>query len=98
MGAIDKQRRHQLKVKRDKDLTSGLKKGEEVYIVGLDWHFDWLTREVEEVKQLWENGTHLADIAEKYAVTPVEVSVLIMDLAEKGQVEARPGGAVGNSM
>ena len=52
--------------------------------------------EIEEISQLWDEGYHIADIADCTDREVEEVAVLIMDLARKNKVEKREGGVFGN--
>lgn len=68
----------------------------ELYIALEKLDFSWYRLEVEHVRLLWEEGLHLADIAREVVRDPDEVTVLLMDLARRGKIEQREGGAYGS--
>ena len=68
---------------------------EELYIALSELDFSWYPGEVEQVAQLWREGLHIADIAEKMKRDIDEVAILIMDLARKNKVRRRKNGVFG---
>lgn len=68
----------------------------ELIIALSDLDFSWFPEEVGKVKQLWNQGLHIADIAEYMKRDQDEVAVLIMHLARKGKIEKRKTGVFGN--
>lgn len=62
-----------------------------VYIVGQNWHFEWLPGEIKRVNELYGDGLHLADIADRVDRSPWDTMMLLVDLAERGLIEERPG-------
>ena len=68
---------------------------EELYIALSELDFSWYPGEVEQVAQLWRDGIHIADIAEKMKRDIDEVAILIMDLARRDVIEPRKNGAMG---
>jgi len=61
------------------------------YIAGLHWNFAWQKKEIALVKKMWEEGAPAAEIIERLGCRGPELVILIMDLAEKGIIEDRPG-------
>jgi hypothetical protein len=70
---------------------------EELYIALSELDFSWYPGEVEQVAQMWRDGIHIADIAEKMKRDTDEVVILIMDLARRGVIEPRKNGALGEA-
>lgn len=68
---------------------------EELYIALSELDFSWYPGEVEQVAQLWREGLHIADIAEKMKRDIDEVVILIMDLARRKMIGPRKNGALG---
>lgn len=62
-----------------------------VYIVGQDWHFEWLPVEIEVVTELYRAGQHLADIARGVDRTPWDTMMLLVDMGDRGLIRERPG-------
>lgn len=73
---------------RDKRYT-GLT--EPVYIVGKEWCFEWYTREIDTVIDLYNRGYGLTVIARRMESTPRDTFLLLLDLAEQGKIKRRPG-------
>lgn len=76
-------------------MLAKLLKHNKFYIVLDDYDFAWRPHDVEAVVSMWREDAHIADIAENVRCPVIEVAVLIMDLAEKGIISARRGGAFG---
>lgn len=55
----------------------------------------WQFHNVEKVMRLWKAGADIREIAEKQGRAPIEVIVLLYDLAENGKIEPRHGGLIG---
>jgi hypothetical protein len=70
---------------------------EELYIALSELDFSWYPGEVEQVAQLWREGIHIADIAEKIKRDIDEVAILIMDLARRDVIEPRKNGVAGEA-
>ena len=68
---------------------------EELYIALSELDFSWYQNEVEQVAQMWRDGIHIADIAERMERDIDEVAILIMDLARRGVIGRRKNGAMG---
>ena len=62
-----------------------------VYIVGQDWLFEWLPNEIKKVTGFYRDGLHLADIASQVDRSPWDTMMLLVDLADRGLIEERPG-------
>ena len=69
---------------------------EKLYIALSELDFSWYPNEVEQVAQMWRDGIHIADIAEKMKRDIDEVVILIMDLARRDVIEPRKNGAAGS--
>ncbi len=61
-----------------------------------DLDFSWFPAEVAKVKQLWNQGLHIADIATKVKRDQDEVAVLIMHLAREEKIAKRKMEVLGN--
>ncbi len=61
-----------------------------------DLDFTWFPHEIEEVKQLWNQGLHIAAIAAKVKRDQDEVAILIMHLARAGEIQNRKMGVLGH--
>lgn len=59
----------------------------------LDFTFD--EADLPEIKRMWEEGLSVWDMARAFNRDPDKITVLIMDLARKGEIDTRPGGAMG---
>ncbi len=84
------------KYRRDHHLAYN---ADRVYIAGEGWSYGWEITPHDEVTQvihLWQMGMPLPEIAETMAREPVEVIILLADLAEKHRVRTRPGGLGGS--
>lgn len=70
---------------------------EKQYICFYDSDIDlsWPISDVERFKEMWNNYDSLMTIAKKLGRHPLEVSLLIIDLAESEQIERRPTGIYG---
>jgi len=64
---------------------------EPVYIVGLDWQFEWLPPEIRQVIRLYNADRKLPEIARKMNRTAWDTLMLINDLAGRGVIERREG-------
>ncbi len=63
--------------------------GGELYIACADWNFAWTPGELVEFKRLWRGGVDLLEMAERLRRPDYEVALLLVDLAERGEI----GGA-----
>lgn len=70
---------------------------EKQYICFFDTDIDlsWPISHVEKFKVMWGDGDSLMTIAKALKRHPLEVSLLIIDLAEAEQIEKRPTGIYG---
>ena len=68
---------------------------EQKYIMWGNLNFAWLPGEIKAVKDGWESGMHVADIAQSVYRDQREVVMLIWDLAERGKLRPRAGGVFG---
>lgn len=70
---------------------------EKQYICFFDTDIDlsWPISHVERFKEMWIGGDSLVTIAKALKRHPVEVTLLILDLAEAEQIEKRPTGIYG---
>ena len=64
---------------------------EPVYIVGKEWCYTWYGHEVDKVIRLYNDGHHISLIARRLDREPRDVFLLLLDLAEQGRIERRPG-------
>jgi len=68
----------------------------ELIIALSDLDFSWFPEEVGKVKQLWNQGLHIAAIAAKVKRDQDEVAILIMHLARQERIAKRKMGVLGN--
>jgi len=66
-----------------------------LYIALEGFDFGWEPEQVYAVAEDYRAGVSVPDMVEKYKRHPVEVAVLIMDLAERRVIEPRPSGVWG---
>lgn len=66
-----------------------------LYIALEGFDFGWNPELVYAVAKDYRAGVSVPDMVEKYKRHPVEVAVLIMDLAERRVIEPRPSGVWG---
>lgn len=59
----------------------------------LNW--EWYKSEVQELKQMWQDGKDIRDIASYFDRLQVEVALLIMDLRIMGDIDCRDSGIFG---
>ena len=64
---------------------------EPVYIVGIGWQFEWYPSAIKQVIQYYNAGDSLLQIAKKVDSEPRDVLLLLIELAEKGEIERRDG-------
>lgn len=62
-----------------------------LYIACEDWNFAWTPQELAEFKRLWRQGVKLPELAEQLGRPDYEIALLVMDLAERGEIEERRG-------
>lgn len=70
---------------------------ERQYIVFFDSEIDlsWNESDVVKFRQYWKDGISVLNIAETFNRTPLEVVLLMFDLAEQDLIELRPTGIYG---
>ena len=67
----------------------------ETYIACLDMNFGWRPADVARVREAWKAGMPVDEIAQMVRRDCDEVTVLLIDLARKGEIEPRPRGVYG---
>lgn len=67
------------------------RRGGEFYIACADWNFAWLPDELSTFRRLWRQGVSLLEIAERLGRPDYEVAILVMDMAERGEIGGRGG-------
>ena len=72
-----------------------MKPAQQYYIALSEYDFGWIPRDVERVAKLWDEGVHVCDMSHTLRRPIVEIAILVMDLAERGVIKNRPGGAKG---
>lgn len=70
---------------------------ERQYIVFFDSEIDlsWNESDVNKFRMLWKQGTSVQEIAVALSRNPLEVVLLVIDLAEHEKIERRPTGIYG---
>lgn len=61
-------------------------------------NFVWCDDEATEVADMWRMGIPIDLIADNFARDPDEVAILLMHLARRGRIKARPGGVFGGKV
>ena len=62
---------------------------ERLYLVGMNWCYEWFTADVQKVIKLWDGGYSLETIAQKVDTTCRDTLLLLLDLAEQGKIKRR---------
>lgn len=57
--------------------------------------FSWYKKEVEKVKNMWEEGHHIKDIAQVMDREVDEVFLLLLDLIRRKKIKSRENGIYG---
>lgn len=68
----------------------------QVYIALQEYRFDWTRNEVMKFIEMWNEGKSIWDLAKRFRRSKIECAVLIMDLAEKGEIKPRKTGLFGS--
>ena len=84
-----------LRVKTDLNHWKHLQAGGAFYIALEDANLAFTEDELGTVTEMWQEGRHIADISLTLGRPDTEISVLIMDLANKYKIGRRPGGVLG---
>ena len=66
-----------------------MKRIEPMYISCENLDFTWQASELKQMKELWQEGVSMWDIAKRMKRNPMEVINLSWDLLEKGLIERR---------
>ena len=70
-----------------------MQKRGEFYHTKLARKFYW--EEVDSFIELWQGGSHIADIADRLGCEPEEAFVLALDLTLQGEIGSRANGVYG---
>ena len=65
---------------------------EKLYIAGDHLDYAWNERELTIARRLWEEGWHIGIMADKLRRDPMEVWILVADLAKQQLLDSRTGG------
>lgn len=68
---------------------------QKIYIACSDWRFDWTSGEINIVIDMWNQGTHISDIAQRVQRNNRETFMLLYSLAEEKKIKKRTGGILG---
>ncbi len=60
-----------------------------------EFNLSWNESDVERFRDMWNNGISVQEIAKKFGRHPVDVVLLVIDLAEQEKIEHRPSGIYG---
>lgn len=63
-----------------------------------DFSFLWTKSEIRKVQTLWNEGRHIADIADEIERDQDEIAMLIIWLARHGRLRKREGGVLGHEI
>jgi hypothetical protein len=66
-----------------------------IYIACGDYDFSWRPEQVKSVISSWEEGLPLPEIAAKFKPRQEEALLLLVDMAARRRIKARPGGILG---
>jgi hypothetical protein len=66
------------------------------YTALYDYNFTWTDRQLREFRKLWKKGFGIDFIGMELDRHAIEVMCLVIDQAEKGYIDAREGGIMGN--
>jgi hypothetical protein len=66
------------------------------YTALADYNFKWSDLELRVFRKLWRRGFDIGFIAERLDRHSIEIMVLIMDQGERGYINSREGGIMGN--
>lgn len=67
----------------------------DIYIALENKNLSFTMEEVEAFEWMWNSGTSIFLIAKNLKRTKIEIAVLIMDRADKGEIEKRSTGLFG---
>lgn len=65
---------------------------DKLYIAGEHLDYVWNERELTIVRRLWEEGWHIGVMGERLKRNPMEVFIVVEDLAGKKLLDEREGG------
>ena len=68
---------------------------ESLYIALDELNFAWFQHEIDTVKDMWQQGDDIREIASKVDRLQEEVAILIMDLRMKDEIYVREKGVFG---
>lgn len=66
-----------------------------LYLMLEDLDFSWYEEEVDQVKEMWNDGSHIEKISDKVNREVDEVALLIIDLHRNKEVDIRDNGVYG---
>lgn len=81
--------------RKDTEDKQKLRPQKELYIAYEDLDLSFYPSEVEDVKELWRAGIHFTDIVAKMKKHYLEILALVTDLIDKGKLEPRKNGVIG---
>ncbi|WP_028778770.1 hypothetical protein [Shimazuella kribbensis] len=61
-----------------------------------EYNFVWTDRQIREFRKLWKKGFGIDFIGRELDRHAIEIMCLVMDQAEKGYIDQREGGIMGN--
>jgi hypothetical protein len=61
-----------------------------------DYNFTWTDQQLREFRKLWKKGFGIDFIGRELNRHEIEIMCLVIDQAEKGYIDAREGGIMGN--
>jgi hypothetical protein len=72
-----------------------MRQRQNIYIALEDIDFIWDEADLEKIRELWEGGIHIRDMASYLKRKPVEVFCLLLDQSSKGMIKKRKGDLYG---
>ncbi|GAF14903.1 hypothetical protein JCM19046_3535 [Bacillus sp. JCM 19046] len=66
--------------------------GERLYIINEDLEHGWTLNQLNGIRDQWNDGESLRDIAEHYDADPDSIVLVLIHLGRRGKLKQRPGG------
>ena len=60
-----------------------------------DRKFIWEQNDLKTFREMWKRGDSIKNIARRFKCKEIDIALLVLDQAEKGNIEARKSGLMG---
>lgn len=60
-----------------------------------DRKFIWEQNDLKTFREMWKRGDSIKNIARRFRCKEIDIALLVLDQAEKGNIEARKSGLMG---